>query len=370
MEAGRELSGLAGISAIAAVIPSYRISTSTIAKAWQRSGDAAVGLGIETKAVAAQDQDAVTLAADATREAVVRTGVEIESIKKRISAIYFGSESHPYAVKSSAAMVAASIGLGPNYTAADLEFACKAGTAGLQIVASQAKAGTIDFGLAIGADVAQSKPGDALEYSAAAAGVAVMVSANPQDWIAEITATTSYTSDTPDFWRREGAHYPEHAGRFTGEPAYFKHVIAATGQLLTQTKTEVKDYDHVVFHMPNGRFPQAVAKKLGVTTTQLELGFTVPQLGNSYSACSLVGLTAVLEWAKPGQKILLTSYGSGSGSDSFAFTVTKNITRFQKNIRKESTVKAALEITAKDKKTNGKFIDYPHYLGLQGGLNG
>jgi hydroxymethylglutaryl-CoA synthase len=47
---------------------------------------------------------------------------------------------------------------------------------------------------------------------------------------------------------------------------------------------------------------------------QLEAGFIVPTIGNTYSACSPLGLSFVLEKAKKDEKILLVSYGSGSGS--------------------------------------------------------
>src|SRR5665811_2632712 len=77
--------------------------------------------------------------------------------------------------------------------------------------------------------------------------------------IAEIEDTYSFTTDTSDFWRREGQQYPKHGGRFTGEPGYFKHVLAGARGLLEKTQCTPVSYTHLVFHQPNGKFPRTVA---------------------------------------------------------------------------------------------------------------
>ena len=122
----------------------------------------------------------------------------------------------------------------------------------------------IKYGLSIGADTSQAEPGNALEYSAAAGGAAFIIGANSES-VAILNDTCSYTTDTPDFWRRAMQPYPQHAGRFTGEPAYFKHVVGATTRMLEKTKMKISDFKYVVFHMPNGKFPLRVAKLFGVT---------------------------------------------------------------------------------------------------------
>jgi hydroxymethylglutaryl-CoA synthase len=266
------------------------------------------------------DEDTATIAVEAARNAMKRAcGLK----GNEIGAIYVGSESHPYAVKPTAVTVAEALGLTPNITAADTEFACKAATAGMQACLGLVKGGYVRYGITIGADTAQSAPGDALEYTAAAGGAAYII--GEDNILAEIEGTCSYTQDVPDFWRREGSLYPRHAGRFTGEPAYFEHVIKCSKNLMEKLNTSPNDYTYAVFHMPNGKFPLRAASLLGFDVKQVLPGLVVQNIGNTYSGSSLLGLAAVLDEAKSGDRILLTSYGSGAGSDSFSITVKDEI---------------------------------------------
>lgn len=338
---------MAGIISYGAYVPVYRIKTAEIARVWgEEASRIENGLGIMEKAVGGIDEDTATIAVEAARNALARAALD----PQKLGAIYVGSESHPYAVKPTGTIVAEALGATPNLTSADLEFACKAGTAGLQIALAMVDAKMIEYGMAIGSDTAQGRPGDALEYSAASGGAA-FITGPDKEAIAKVDATFSFTTDTPDFWRRQHAEYPSHGGRFTGKPAYFKHVLSATEGLLEKTGTKVSDYDYFVFHQPNSKFPLGAAKKLGVPAEKLKTGLLTPVVGNTYSGASPLGLSAVLDEAKPGARILMTSFGSGAGSDSFAITVTDRIDEVR-----DRAPKTADYIERK------KYIDYATYI--------
>jgi len=253
----------------------------------------------------------------AARDAVARAGID----PARIGAVYVGSESHPYAVKPTGTLVVDALGIGPDVHVADFEFACKAGTEAMFVALCLVESGRMEFALAVGADTSQGAPNDALEYSASAGGAAYIF--GKDHLLADVLETYSCTTDTPDFWRREGEFYPRHGGRFTGEPAYFKHVTMATQAILEKTGMKPADFRHAVFHMPNGKFPQTVGKRLGFTKEQMEVGWVVPLMGNTYSGSSPTGLAAVLDVADPDDLILITSFGSGAGSDSFVLRATE-----------------------------------------------
>ncbi len=311
---------MVGIVGYGSYLPRYRIKVEEIAHQWGADPEGIKrGLLLREKTVPAPDEDAITIAVEASRNALKRAGIK----PSEIGAVYVGSESHPYAVKPSGTIVAEALGITPEVHIADYEFACKAGTEAMWVGQGLVKAGEVKYALSVGADTSQGAPGDALEYSASAGGSAFIF--GQTGVVAEVVATYSYATDTADFWRREGAFYPRHGGRFTGEPAYFKHILGAARGIMQKAGLKPADFAYAVFHMPNGKFPLTAGKRLGFSQEQLDPGWVVPLMGNTYSGSSPTGLSATLDVAKPGDFILLTSFGSGAGSDAFVFKVTERI---------------------------------------------
>jgi len=306
-----------GIVGYGAYVPRYRLPGTEVARIWTN------GLGgspVKEKAVAGIDEDVTTMSIEAARNAVLRAGIDPQLIR----AVWVGSESHPYAVKPTSTIVAESIGTSPNIQAADWEFACKAGTEAVQASIGIVGSGMGAYTLSIGMDTAQGRPGDALEYTAASGGAAFLIGP-AEESCAVYQGSYSFVTDTPDFWRRSGQTYPSHGDRFTGEPAYFHHVTSAASALMEMMGTKASDYTYAVFHQPNVKFPMRAAQMLGFTDAQYSTGLLADHIGNVYSGSCMVGLTAILDQAKAGDRILMVSYGSGAGSDAFDILVTDKI---------------------------------------------
>ncbi len=302
-----------GITGYGAYIPRYRLPATEVARIWS-GGEG--GLPVKEKAVAGLDEDVITMSIEAARNALARAGIHPHQLR----AVWVGSESHPYAVKPSGTVVAEAIGASGNIQSGDWEFACKAGSEAIVAAIGLVGSHMADYALAIGMDTAQGRPGDALEYTAASGGSAFIIGP-AESALAAINATYSFVSDTPDFWRRAYQKYPEHGQRFTGEPAYFKHITTAGKTLMEELGTTAQDYTFGIFHQPNTKFPQRAGKLLGFNDEQIKTGLLAPMIGNTYAGAGLTGLTAVLDTAKPGDRILLVTFGSGAGSDAFDITV-------------------------------------------------
>jgi hydroxymethylglutaryl-CoA synthase len=308
------------ISGYGGYVPKLRLPTSEVAKLWKGGGSGPN----KAKSVASIDEDTTTMSVEAARDAILMAG------DCNIGAVFVGTESKPYAVKPTSTIVAQALGINRTL-AADFEFACKAGTEAMQVITGLIGSNMIDSGLALGVDTAQGRPGDSLEYTAGSAAAAFVLSKRSENSIATIEASTSYITDTGDFWRRQGESFPKHLSRFTGGPGYFHHVESSVNILLKEINAQPEDFKYVVFHQPNPKFPVEVARRLGFTRDQIDTGLLNPEIGNPYSASSPLGLVAILDVAMPGDKILLASFGSGAGSDAFSLIVDDNIVEKRKN---------------------------------------
>ncbi|MBC8249138.1 MAG: hydroxymethylglutaryl-CoA synthase [Anaerolineales bacterium] len=303
-----------GIVGYGAYVPRYRLPASEVARVWKEGQDT---LPVEEKAVPGLDEDVVTMSIEAARNALKRAEIE----PRLIRAVWVGSESHPYAVKPTSTIVAEAIGAAPHTQAADWEFACKAGTEAIQAAIGFVGSGMAQYALCIGMDSSQGRPGDDLEYTTGAGGAAYVIGPKEES-LAYIEGSYSYVTDTPDFFRRPGQHYPQHGHRFTGEPAYFKHVLTAGQRLMEELGYEAGDYTYAVFHQPNTKFPLKAGQALGFSKDQMKAGLLVSVTGNTYAGSSLLGLTNILDQATAGDRVLLVSFGSGAGSDAFSLVVT------------------------------------------------
>jgi len=312
------------------------------------------------------DEDAITAAVEAGKLALIHAGIDGSLVGK----IYAGSESNPYAVKPIASKVAQVLKLGEEdedlqgVDAVDTEFACKAATSMFKDATSLVNypRSNIQYAMVIGADNSQAAPRDCpggeLDLFVGFGGCGYIF--GKHDVIAEIEGWYSCTSDTPDFWRRDGESYPMHGGRFTGDPAYFKHIRKAAKKLMDRLNLQLGDVNYFVAHQPNVTFPVKIARELGFREEQYLPSLQVTKFGNTYSGSSPVGLAAILDIAKPEERILIVSYGSGAGSDAYSLITTSQI--LEKRKRQKLTVGYQAENPFL------KYIDYTTYRRLKLGI--
>ena len=116
---------------------------------------------------------------------------------------------------------------------------------------------------------------------------------------------------------------------------------------------ETADFAYAVFHQPNESFP-AGGEATRLQDEQIETGIS-PIIGNTYSGAAIIGLTAVLDVAKAGDLILMTSYGSGAGSDAFVLKVNRTLEE------RRGKARSTREYIA-----NRVEIDYATYLRYRG----
>jgi len=346
---------MVGIKSYGAYIPRYRMNHNTIFTA--------VGfLGTfpppgET-AVANHDEDALTMA--------VAAGTDCLSDIKRgiVDGLFLATTSQPYMVRQNSALIATALDLQPNMRTADFIGSMKSGTTALLSVFDTVKGETLSNVLVCASDCRLSKPGSPQEslYGDGAASFLV----GSDNVIATFEGSYSVSYDFPDRWRASGEKF-EHAweDRFIRDSGYSQFLQEVISGLLKKYNLNVKDFARIVYPGVYAREHGAIAKRLGADPGQLQ-DTLLGTVGETGAASPLMMLVAALEDAKPGDKILVASFGNGGDALFFQVTEKMNSVTDRRAVKKHLSSKK--ELTSYEKYLAFRNLA-PMDLGMRGELN-
>jgi len=285
-------------------------------------------------AVANYDEDTLSMA--------VAAGVDCLNDMKReeIDGIYLATTSQPYMLRQNSALVAAALDLQNNIRTADFLGSNKSGTSALLSAFDAVKGGTATNILVCASDCRASKPGSSQEPLYGDAAAAVLMSNS--DVIATLEGQFSVSYDFPDRWKTTSDKF-EHAweDRFIRDVGYAKMIPEAITGLLKKYNLAITDLTKIVFPDLYPREHAAIVKRLGADPRQIQTSL-LDKVGDSGAASPLMMLVAALEDAKPGDKIMVASFGNGS--DAMFFQVTEQINKMgnRRGIKKNLETKKEL----------------------------
>ena len=313
-----------GITGYGIAVPYRRLDTAEIIDCWKNT---ALDLiqekqGVKMRGVLGFDEDGNTLAVEAAKNALAMAGLD------SAGALIYGTCTNPYDSRPSATMIAEALDLPYSAPAFDVQFSTKSGTTALMNGCGLIGSGLAESGLVIGADTINrhTAPGDLFEPYASAGACALTL--GTENVIAEIERFACWSTDLSDGFRVEGERYIR-SGMLPGGPknavGINDHTRKALAHFLEKTGTAVDDYDYVVLQQSTPGALRSNAKALGLPAEKTEPALFSQDLGDTGSASALIGLCKVLDSAAPGSRILLISYGFGSGSDVISLRVTEHI---------------------------------------------
>jgi hydroxymethylglutaryl-CoA synthase len=334
-----------GISGYGVAIPRLRIRREDYAKAWGSFAAA----GVNEKAVAGFDEDTLTMATKVSRRALESVPLAPE----RITRFAFASTTPPYAEKLLSGTILTGLGAPSETYATDHTTSSRAGTEALLSAVEHLAGNPSGHALVAVADSPQGSMWDTIEHGMGAGAVAfVLSSANP---LAELEGHASYVSEYfgERFRPREAQGVRDLNVKKFSEGSFVTNTTKAASALMEKLGRRPEDYAHVVIQQPDARTAGSAAGKLGFQDPQLATGMISVNLGDLGAASTPMGLAAVLDAAKVGDRILVVSYGSGAGSDALSFKVVSD---------RKPAFSVAKETARKE------YIDYVQYLKLKGAI--
>ena len=302
---------IVGITSCVYHVPFCRLERGKIGQAWARRA------GLGERAAIYFDEDALTLGLEAAQRCIEEKG------KADIEALYFASTSAPFWQRSSASFMAAACDLPPECETMDFAGSLRSATSALRASVDAVSSGRLSRVLIAAGDVRDGQPGESEEEWFGDAGSAVIL--GHDGVIAEILGMASRSDDFLDEWRRDSDGFIQtQSSRFTTERGYQASLVAVGQALLQKQGVQPQDCAKIILPSPDGRAHVNAAKRLGFQDGQIQNPL-FQEVGACGSAAPFLLLAAALETAKPGERLLLLSYGEGA--DGFLLQVTEEISK-------------------------------------------
>ena len=306
---------MVGIVSYGGYVPFYRLSREQIDRAWGQRG------GIKgEKAIANYDEDSLTMA--------VASGLDCLGGLDRdtVGGLFLATTTSPYREKMLASTAALALDLPKGIRTADFTDSLRAGTAALGAAIDTVKGGSAKSALVLAADCRLGKPSGQYEQLLGDGAASVLI--GDSGVIATIVDSYSTYNEILDVWREKDDEFVRWwEDRFIMAYGYQGSISETVSALMKKAGLAPRDFAKVVLYAAHPRYHAALAKKLGFEPPQVQDPL-ITSVGNCGAAATLMMLAAALDEAKPGEKLLVASYGDGC--DAYILQVTDEITRMKK----------------------------------------
>lgn len=342
-----------GIVSYGAYIPRLRLPRMTMFQSMAWFAPATMSVAQGERSVCNWDEDALSMAVEALRDCL--QGQD----KSTIDALFLASTTLPYADRQNAGIAATALNLRSDILTTDITGSLKAGTTAMASAFEALKGGEKRRILIGASDRREAKAGYFYEMWFGDGAASLLL--GKENVIAELKGSYSLSYDFPDHYRDAQKKYDYiWEERWIRDEGYIKILPEAIGGLLKKYGLSIGDFSKIVYPCFFSREHAAIGKKIGASPQALQ-GNMHETTGEMGAAHPLAMFIQALEEAKPGDKILLASFGQGS--DVFWFEVTENIQK----LPKRKGIKASLA-QRKEMDSYTKFCQFRDRLGADTGI--
>jgi hydroxymethylglutaryl-CoA synthase len=309
-----------GIVSYGGYIPRYRLNRKAIFKAmgWLNAGTAGYARG--EKAVANFDEDSLTMATSAGVDCLT------DLTRSQVEGLYFASTTVPYKERLNSGIIATALNLCDSIRSADFSNGLRSGTTALISALESVEARGSKKILVCAADNRLGKAGSAQEMIFGDGAAAFLV--GDDEVIAEFKGSYSLSYDFVDHYRGDLAVYDRSwEERWIRDEGIEKFIPIAVKGLMQKYQLKTSYFDKIIYPCDYAATHRKVAKKLGFEDSQIQATL-IEEVGDTGAAHPLVMFAKSLEEARPGERLLVVSFGNGC--DALLFEVTEQINRLKK----------------------------------------